>query len=602
MPRKAEPKPPTEHMIGVPAAPGFVAGPVYLLDGPSRIIVKERSLEPHEIAGEVRHFRKALRLAREEITAICNGIESPEDAGLQLLNAHGLIVEDHTLQGRIIDTIKNERIAADGAVYRIFMEYITHMEGTPGEYFRARGEDMRDVMHRILQQLQDWELGSAAAIPQGVILVASELSPSESACLDPQRILGVATDHGGATNHVAIMARNRGIPAVLGLVNITTRVQAGDMILLDGSHGRVTLRPARSELKAFQRLQTRELRIRTALGQQVRLPSHTIDLQRIPLFSNIEAPDDAELALKEGAEGIGLYRTEFLYSRHTGWPSEEEQVRAYRRVVRKMRKRPVIIRTMDVGGDKFAALSGIGRESNPFLGVRGIRFSLMHPEIFRTQLRAIMRVADQGNVRILLPMVSNLDEVREAKQLVGSVRREVEREGVAVQSLALGVMVEVPSMVILSDLLSREVDFLSIGSNDLIQYVLAADRGNENVAHIYDPFHPAVLRAIYTTVQSGHRAGISVSSCGEMSGDPMGVLVLLGLGIDQLSVAPWRIKPVKQIIRASSISHLRHVIEQDALTCATPSELRTALIQAFPDTAAATWGKPNGLYDPSPQK
>ncbi|MBD3235334.1 MAG: phosphoenolpyruvate--protein phosphotransferase [Candidatus Eisenbacteria bacterium] len=588
MPDRTKP-PATETLTGVSAAPGFAVGKVHLLDGPRQYQIKERSLEPHEVAGEVRRLRKAMRQARDELSAICNGIDSPpDDPGLQLLTAHRMILEDRSLLNTIVETIKSDRVSAEGVVHRVFSEYISRMEKSGGEYFRARGEDMRDVLRRILGHLLELDARAVQAIPKDAILVAPELSPSESACLDPRRILGIATDHGGPTNHAAIMARSRGIPAVLGLGNITARVREGDTILLDGNHGRVQLRPGPAELKAFRKLQEEERRMRVSLGRLARLPSHTKDLQRIPLLANIEVPEDADLALSEGAEGIGLYRTEFFYSRQAGWPTEDEQLRAYRRVVRKMRNRPVVIRSMDVGGDKFAMASGIGRESNPFLGMRGIRFSLAHPEIFRTQLRAILRAAALGNVRILLPMVSSLDEVREAKRLLGMVRRELEREGVPIRALPIGVMVEIPSMVVLSDLLSREVDFLSIGSNDLIQYTLAADRGNENVAHIYNPFHPAILRSIYQTVESGHRAGISVSSCGEMSGDPLAVLLLLGLGVDQLSVSPSRLKPVKQIIRSVTIRQVRHIVE-DALTCATTLELRELLTRSFPAAAELVW-------------
>jgi phosphotransferase system enzyme I (PtsI) len=563
-------------------------GPAYLLEDPAQTVVPDRVLRSDEIPSENRRVKKALRLARDEVAAISKGVEFPEnDPGLLLLNAHRLLLEDQALEQRIVEEIKSRKVVAEGAVHQVFAELIAHMENSKGEYFRARSEDMRDVMHRLLRHLQESEERLARQIPRGVILVTSELSPSESACMDPGRILGLATDHGGPTNHAAIMARSRGIPAVLGLGNITARVRAGDRVILDGSSGRVVLRPGTQELKAFEKRKTEERRVRVALARIARLPSHTRDLQRIPLLANIETAEEADQALREGAEGIGLYRTEFFHLLHSGWPTEEDQYRAYRRVVRKMGKRPVVVRTMDVGGDKFAAVSGIGREGNPFLGMRGIRFSLAHPEIFRTQLRAVLRVAAHGNVRILIPMVSNMDEVREAKHLIWSVRNELEREGLEIRSLPLGIMIETPSMVILSDILSREVDFFSIGSNDLIQYTLAADRGNEKVAHVYDPFHPAVLRSIYRTVASAHRAGISVSSCGEMSGDPVGALVLMGLGVDQLSVSPSRLKPVKKIIRSSTIREVRHVVE-DAMTCATSSEVREILTAAFPEQAKET--------------
>jgi phosphotransferase system enzyme I (PtsI) len=578
-----------EDMTGVPASPGVAVGPVHLLDtAPS--MVPERFLEPHELPSEVRRLRKALRKARDEVAAVCQGIaDTPDDPGLQLLAAHRLLLEDLELHGRLIDGIKEERLSAETAVGRTFSELIAHMENSVGAYFQARSEDMRDVMHRLLRHLLDWEVKTAAAIPKGVILVAPELSPSESVCLDPRRVIGIATDHGGPTNHAAIMARSRGIPAVLGLGNITARVRDGDRVILDGTRGRVVLRPVAKDVLAVEKERAKERRARSAMSRLAPLPSMTQDLQRIPLLANIEVPADAEMALREGAEGIGLYRTEFFHLLHIGWPTEDEQHRAYRRVVRIMKKRPVIIRTIDVGGDKFAVHSGIGREGNPFLGMRGIRFSLAHPEIFSTQVRAIMRAGIGADVRILLPMVTSLDEVREVRGLIGGVRKEMAKGGMKIKhdDFPLGVMIETPSMVLLSDLLALEVDFLSIGSNDLIQYTLAADRGNEKVAHLYDPFHPAVLRSIYRTVQSGHRAGISVSSCGEMSADPMGVLVLLGLGVDSLSVAPSRLKPVKQLIRTSTMQEVRRHVES-ALTCATSSEVRDVLRRAFPAAAQAT--------------
>lgn len=566
---------------GVPASGGLAAGPAHLVRPVEEREVPDQELSASQVGPEVRHFRLAVRRSLDEIDALRECLlGDPQDPGLKILDAHRMLLADPDFLRRILHEIRERRRPAGAALREVLGEIILTLEAARSEYFRARSADLLDVRRRVLKHLEG-EAQTAAPIPAGSVVVAVELAPSETASFDPEFVAGLVTDHGGPTSHAAILARSRGIPSVVGLVDLAAHVHEGDRILIDGDRGIVTVRPGRAEMAEFMVRRREAVRRDRARARALTEPAVTLDGHPFELLANIETAEDAPLAVRVGAQGVGLYRTEFFYLKGSHLPDEDGQYRAYRRVVQAMRPRPVTIRTLDAGGDKFAAYLGTTRETNPFLGVRGIRFSLGHPDIFRTQLRAVLRAAAVGPVQILFPMICSIDEVRAANEMVDEAAAELRREGVAVPArVPRGVMIEVPAAVALADHLAREVEFFSIGSNDLIQYTLAVDRANERLASLYDPFHPAVLRALAATIDAANRAGIRVSSCGEMSGQPAGAAVLLGLGCSSLSMGAFQIAEVKNALRRVRLVDLRRLLAE-ILRLATTREVRAAVEEAL---------------------
>jgi phosphotransferase system enzyme I (PtsI) len=439
---------------------------------------------------------------------------------------------------------------------------------------KERAADIKDVGERIVKNILGISTDSFI-FSEKVIIIAKDLTPSDTAQMDKDKVLAFATDMGGRTSHTAIMARSLEIPAVVGLVNITDKVQDGDLVVIDGNKGVVYINPDKSILKEYETSKRAYLEYRKQLKELKDLPAETRDkLRRVELSANIGTPRDVKGALENGAEGVGLYRTEFLYMDREALPTEEEQFEAYREVIEKMAPRPIIIRTLDIGGDKKLSYLDMPEELNPFMGWRAIRMCLDRPEILKTQLRAILRASVYGNAKIMYPMVSGSEEVRRANTILNEAKQELKAENISFdENLEVGIMVEIPSAAVTADILAKEVDFFSIGTNDLIQYTIAVDRMNEHISHLYEPLHPAVLRLIRNVIDASHKAGKWTGMCGEMAGDTSATAVLLGMGLDEFSMSASSIPQVKKIIRSLTYEQAKQ-IAQKALSMDKPEEIR----------------------------
>ncbi len=575
------------RLRGLPVSPGIAIGTVYLLvheTGP----VERRKLKPSEVDKEKRRFLKAVETARKEIRDLRQHVASAlGEEGASIFDAHEMLLSDPAVVEATTRGIERELLNADHVFAKIMQEHEKQLLSAESDVFQQRAVDIRDIKRRVLQHLKGDRRNALARLPKDAILVTRELTPSDTASLEKGQVLGFATDLGGKTSHAAIMARALGVPAVVGLHYVSAVAQPGDTIVVDGLHGEVVVRPSERTLQEFRRRQKRYAALGTALRKLRTLPARTLDGKDVELSANIELPDEIENLGRCGAHGIGLYRTEYLYLAKEQLPTEEELYQEFRRVVEAVAPYGVILRTLDIGGDKRPPTIEFPEENNPFLGLRGVRFCLERPDIFRTQLRAILRAGVHGPVKILLPMISSLTEVRQCRKFLREVDEELTRERVPhVSEIELGVMIEVPAAALSTDLLARECDFLSIGTNDLVQYALAVDRGNEHIAHLYRPFAPAILRLIKQTIDLGHRAGIWVGMCGEMAGDPLASLLLLGMGLDEFSVSPIVLPEIKHIIRSVRFEEAEQV-SRWAMEMATAEEvedfLREVMTKRFPE-------------------
>ncbi|MDP2943032.1 MAG: phosphoenolpyruvate--protein phosphotransferase [Candidatus Omnitrophota bacterium] len=558
---------------GIPASPGIASGKAFILDSETLAIIKKEIVE-RDLPKEIARFEEALIRTRQEILGIQERIS--EQLGIkhaEIFNAHLLVIEDRTLIEEVISRLKKELLCVEYIFDDVLKKYIDVFSKVEDEYLRERVADIRDVCKRVLRQLLGKKRETLADINEKVILISYDLSPSDTASLHKKNVIAFATDIGGKTSHTAIMAKALEIPAAVGLKTVTKTVKNGDMVIVDGSNGIVIVNPDEETIEKYRRERIRLEEQETILIKIRDLPCVTPDGRKIDLTANIEIPDEIPSVKSHGASGIGLYRTEFFYLDRAGLPTEEEQYAAYKNVAEQMTPSSVIIRTLDLGGDKFLSQLTTPKEMNPFLGQRAIRFCLARPEIFKVQLKAILRASVHGKLKIMYPLISGIEELLAANTILNEVKEELREKKISFdEDMQVGAMIEVPSAALTADILAREVDFFSIGTNDLIQYSLAVDRVNEKIAYLYEPAHPAILRLIKNIIYAGHKANIWVGMCGEMAGEPAFAILLLGLGLDEFSTSPVNLPRIKQIIRSVEYKTAQKIAEE-ALTLSTGREI-----------------------------
>jgi phosphotransferase system enzyme I (PtsI) len=560
---------------GIPVSPGIARGRTFVLAQASVSGITRQELAEHEVPHQLKRLEQALVDTRHEIQEVQRLVNQGLGAEhASIFEAHMMVLDDPTLLDEVSRLITEQHVSAEYAFQQVADKFSRTLGAINDEYLRERVSDMRDVSGRVLNKLlgrtEDFSL---ARLKEPCIVIAHDLTPTQTAQMDRKMVLGFATDIGGQTSHTAIMARSMRIPAVVGLRDASKVLSTGQYALLDGYNGSVIINPTDQTLFEYGQLVKRRVTLEEKLRDTIDKPAITLDGARVTLSANIEQPSDAEAVLESGAEGVGLFRTEYLFVHRETLPTEEEQYEAYRKVAAALKPRPVIIRTLDLGGDKFLSHLQLPMEMNPFLGWRAIRFCLQERDIFRSQLRAILRASAEGNVKVMYPMISGVDELTQANALVEEYKAELAKEGVPFdQKVDIGAMIEIPSAAVAADVLARRVQFFSIGTNDLIQYTLAVDRLNERIAHLYEPTHPAILRLIKLTADAGRRHGIWTGVCGEMAGDPVLIPLLLGLGVTELSAAPPIVPHIKYLIRRVKMSEA-NALAEFALNCESASEI-----------------------------
>ena len=577
----------TQFVKGIGVTAQIITGKAYLVDR-GKIEAPARVLPENQVPWEVERFRDAVEESKKQLHSAKEKLLHEDAVGpAYILDAHLLLLEDKNVIDSTVETIKQSWINSEWAL-KINLDRLRKIfNSIDDDYLRSRKTDLDYIEQRILRNLTGRGTESLAQIKEEVIVVAHDLSPADTAQMAKDKVTAFVTDMGGKTSHTAIMARSLEIPAVVGCETGTHYINTGDTLIVDGITGVVVVNPSPEIIQEYMDRNRTRQKIERDLFQYRDLPAETLDGYRVNLLANIELVEEIPSVRDHGAEGIGLYRTEYLYLNRKELPTEEEHFQSYKTVVEGTAPHPAVIRTLDIGGDKFISHLDLAEEMNPAMGLRAIRFSLKEPEIFKIQLRAMLRASAYGKVKILLPMISGVSEIREVKKILNEVRLSLTAERIPYDpKIEIGIMMEVPSAATIADILAKEVNFFSIGTNDLIQYTLAIDRVNEYVTHLYQPLHPAILRLVRQMVKAAHDNGIRVAMCGEMAGEPLYVPILLGLELDDLSMNVLSIFRVKKILRSYTLRECKDLVEA-SLQLSTPGEIeelvRASLRQKFPD-------------------
>ena len=551
------------QLHGIGGSPGICIGKAYLVGKEGVDVVEKYFISEENLKKETKRFRKAVKKAKDEVFSIIEQTPKKLRPHDSILEAQMVLFKDKMLYGKTIKTIEKEMVNAEWALKKVVSNVKSMFDDMTDTYLQGRAADIIHVSDSIMQNLVGAEKVDIAAIGKRVILVATDLSPAETSQIQLEKIMGFVTDRGGKTSHTGIIARTLEIPAVLGLDNASRIIKNDDIIIVDGTKGIVIINPTDKTLIEYEERKDRYEAYKAGFTRDSHLPAETVDSVLFQVMGNIELPEEVVSVIDNGGDGIGLYRTEFQYFNRLDFPYEHELFDKYKDVVEVMAPRPVTIRTIDVNADKAIPYASDLEETNPVLGLRGIRYCLQKPDVFKTQLRAILRASAFGKVRVLFPMISCYDEVLHAKRILNQAADSLDKEGVDFdKNMEIGIMIEVPSAAILADMMAKEVDFFSIGTNDLIQYSLAVDRGNTQVAHLYQPLNPAIIRMIKHVADVARDRGLEVSMCGEMAGDPVNMTILLGLGMDRFSVNPQSIPIIKSMIRLLNVEDAKLFIKE----------------------------------------
>ena len=565
---------------GTGASPGIALGRALVIEH-SELVIEKKTIE--NIDEEIQKLESAVKVYKEELTKVKEkALAELGEHEAEIFEAHLLVLEDPELIGSAISKIRDEKVNADYALNEIKEMFVAMFESMDNEYMRERAADIKDVTNRVLRHILGIKVVDLAGLDEEVVLIAHDLTPSDTATMNKNMVLGFLTDIGGRTSHTAIMARTLEIAAVVGLNDITKKVKDGDYIVFNGDTGEVIVNPDEETKAKYASLKEEFEEYRKSLELLKGQASITTDGRHVELAGNIGSPNDVEGLIKNDAEGVGLYRTEFLYmDKEDSFPTEEEQYEAYKAVLEGMNNKPIVIRTLDIGGDKELPYFEMEAEMNPFLGYRAIRLCLDRKDIFKTQLRALYRASVHGKLRIMFPMISSLEELLDAKEVIKEVLKELDAENIAYSNdVEVGMMIEIPSAAVISDVLAKHVDFFSIGTNDLIQYTCAVDRMNQKISHLYNQFNPAVLRLIKMVIDNAHKEGKWVGMCGESAGDQRMIPILLGFGLDEFSMSPISILPARKLITSLSYADMQKFADE-VLAMGTAKEIKEYVDKTF---------------------
>ncbi|WP_195695031.1 phosphoenolpyruvate--protein phosphotransferase [Priestia megaterium] len=557
----------TKEIQGIAASSGIAIAKAFRLENPE-LTVEKKSVT--EVEAEVARLEAALEKSKSELEIIREHARKElGDDKAEIFEAHLLVLSDPELINPIKDKITNENVNAEHALDEVAAMFINMFESMDNEYMKERAADIRDVTKRVLAHLLGVNVSNPSLISEEVVIIAEDLTPSDTAQLNRKFVKGFTTDIGGRTSHSAIMARSMEIPAVVGTKTVMEDIQNGVLVIVDGLDGEVIVDPSEETVKAYEKKAAEYAEQKAEWAKLVNEKTVSADAHHVELAANIGTPEDVKGVLENGGEGVGLYRTEFLYMGREELPTEEEQFTSYKTVLERMEGKPVVVRTLDIGGDKELPYLNLPKEMNPFLGFRAIRLCLEMQDMFRTQLRALLRASVYGNLKIMFPMIATVDEFRQAKAILLEEKAKLQQEGVQVsEDIEVGMMVEIPSSAVIADLFAKEVDFFSIGTNDLIQYTLAADRMNERVSYLYQPYNPAILRLVNMVIKAAHKEGKWVGMCGEMAGDEIAIPILLGLGLDEFSMSATSIlkarSQIRQLSKADIEPHLDTILSMSS--------------------------------------